>query len=156
MISAGLLMYRMVDKKLEIFLAHPGGPYFKKKDLGYWTIPKGIAEKDESLLHAAQREFQEETGMMAEGPFIHLDSVRQKGGKVVHAWAFEYHGTAPVLPVSNTFSLEWPPKSGKLQDFPEIDQSAFFPVKEALEKINEAQSVFIERLASHLGYIIRI
>src|SRR5271168_4872722 len=119
--SAGLLMYRVRDGKLQVFLAHPGGPHFTHKDDGCWTIPKGEPEPDEDLLDAAKREFQEETGILPTGPFIRLTPVKQKGGKIVHAWAFKGDWDGEI--VSNTFSMEWPPKSGRKAEFPEIDRA---------------------------------
>lgn len=114
-------MYRIKDGALQVLLAHPGGPYFAKKDDGAWTIPKGEPDGDEDLLLAAQREFKEETGITAFGPFIPLRPIKQKGGKVVHAWAFA-GDCDPEAITSNTFTLEWPPKSGKQREFPEIDR----------------------------------
>ena len=148
-ISAGLLMYRVRNGILEVFLAHPGGPFFKNKDKGYWSIPKGEIDPEESALDAAIREFIEETGIMPEGDFIPLGTVRQKSGKIVHAWAFvgDWEERKPI--VSNTFEIEWPPRSGKKQQFPEIDRTAFFSVTEALDKINEAQREFIRRLEAY-------
>src|SRR4051812_25180155 len=117
-LSAGLLMFRVQHGQLQVFLAHPGGPYFARKDDGSWTVPKGEPDPGEDLLDAAKREFAEETGILPNGPLIPLTPVRQKGGKVVHAWAFagDWEGTI----VSNTFTMEWPPKSGKRMEFPEI------------------------------------
>ncbi len=145
-ISAGLLMYRVRNGCLEVFLAHPGGPLFKNKDAGYWSIPKGEIDAEEGALDAAIREFTEETGIIPRGNFIPLGSVIQKSGKTVYAWAFagDWNERTPI--VSNTFEMEWPPHSGKKQQFPEIDRVGFFPVDEALEKINEAQREFIRRL----------
>ncbi|MCX5898185.1 MAG: NUDIX domain-containing protein [Proteobacteria bacterium] len=145
-ISAGILMYRFQNGKLQVLLAHPGGPFYKNKDNGFWTIPKGEIAADEVALDAAIREFTEETGITPQGDFIFLGSVKQKSGKTVHAWAFagDWDETEPVK--SNTFELEWPPHSGIKQLFPEIDRALFFSVPEALEKINEAQREFIIRL----------
>src|SRR3954467_4901677 len=121
-LAAGLLMYRCRDDKLQVLLAQPGGPFFKRKDEGSWTIPKGEPDPDEDLLEAAKREFEEETGIVPNRPFIPLTPVKQKGGKVVHAWAFEgdYDEGMPI--VSNTFTLEWPPGSGQQMEFPEVDR----------------------------------
>jgi predicted NUDIX family NTP pyrophosphohydrolase len=143
-LSAGLLMYRVRDGQLQVFLAHPGGPFFARKDDGHWTIPKGEPDPDEDLLDAAKREFGEEIGIVPTGPFIPLTPVKQKGGKVVHAWAFEgdWEGTI----VSNTFSMEWPPGSGKTAEFPEIDRAEFFGVAGAKRKIKAAQAPLIEEL----------
>jgi predicted NUDIX family NTP pyrophosphohydrolase len=144
-ISAGLLMYRIYDGKLQVLLAHPGGPYFKNKDEGAWSIPKGEVEPDEDLLDTAKREFEEETGVTPKGPFIALTPVTQKGGKIVHAWTFE-GDCDPSAIVSNTFTIEWPPKSGRQMDFPEIDQADFFDVAAAKRKIKAAQVALIEEL----------
>jgi predicted NUDIX family NTP pyrophosphohydrolase len=149
-ISAGLLMYRLQDGKLQVLLAHPGGPFYKNKDNGYWSIPKGEIASEEVALDAAIREFTEETGITPRGEFIPLGSVKQKSGKTVHAWAFagDWDETEPVK--SNTFELEWPPHSGNKQAFPEIDRALFFFVPEALKKVNEAQRDFILRLEMFL------
>jgi predicted NUDIX family NTP pyrophosphohydrolase len=147
--SAGLLMFRRA-KGLEVFLVHPGGPFWKNKDEGAWTIPKGLVEEGEELLVAAKREFQEETGILPEPPFIELGSARLKSGKTIHAWAFETRMEECPTPCSNTFPLEWPPKSGKIQEFPEVDRCGFFSVEEADAKIHVAQRPFIERLQHHV------
>ena len=143
-------MYRLQDGQLQVLLAHPGGPFYKKKDLGFWTIPKGEIAPDEDGLDAARREFTEETGITPRGEFIPLGTVRQKGGKTVHAWAFAGDWDETKAVTSNTFELEWPPRSGLKQTFPEIDRALFFFVPEALEKINEAQREFIKRLGMFL------
>jgi predicted NUDIX family NTP pyrophosphohydrolase len=150
-VSAGLMMYRLNNGELEIFLAHPGGPFLKNKDLGYWGIPKGEVENGEELLAAAVREFGEETGLAAAGEFLPLGSVVQASGKTVHAWAFAGDWEDGRTPASNLFPLEWPPKSGKQEWFPEVDKAAFFPVPEAMRKINRAQGEFIVRLQALLG-----
>lgn len=142
-VSAGLLMYRLKDGRLEVFLSHPGGPLFRSKDLGAWTIPKGEVMPEEDFLDAARREFQEETGLAPVEPFIPLTPIRQKGGKLVHAWAFQ-GDCDPQTIVSNQFTMEWPPRSGRMQEFPEVDRAEFFPVDEACRKINPAQVAFIE------------
>jgi predicted NUDIX family NTP pyrophosphohydrolase len=144
-ISAGLLMYRKQDGKLQLLLAHPGGPLFKNKDDGAWSIPKGEVEPGEDLLETAQREFEEETGVTPKGPFIALKPVTQKGGKIVHAWAFE-GDCDPSSIVSKTFTMEWPPKSGRQMAFPEIDRAEFFDVEVAKRKIKAAQAAMIEEL----------
>ena len=144
-ISAGLLMYRIHDGKLQVLLAHPGGPYFKKKDDGAWSIPKGEIEPGEDLLEVAKREFEEETGVTPTGPFIVLTPIKQKGGKIVHAWAFEGDCDANAT-VSNTFTMEWPPKSGRQMEFPEIDRADFFDVAAAKRKIKAGQESLIEEL----------
>lgn len=145
--SAGLLMYRLHEGRPEVFLVHPGGPFWAKKDAGSWSIPKGEYPADENPLDAAKREFKEETGVdPGEGPFIPLGSVRQKGGKVVIAWAFQGN-CDPASIKSNTFSVEWPPRSGRRAEFPEIDRAAWFSMDEARKKILKAQVDFLERLA---------
>ena len=149
-VSAGLLMYSASDKELRIFLAHPGGPYFTNKDNGHWGIPKGETEAGEDLLEAAIREFNEETGLNPNGPYIAMGCVQLKSGKTVHAWAFSGDWSAQQVLVSNTFTLEWPPKSGCMQEFPEIDCVGFFTLQEALLKINTAQIPFLERLLDHI------
>lgn len=146
-------MYRVHQGQLEVFLVHPGGPYFERRDEGVWTIPKGEPEPNESLLEAARREFGEETGLEPQGEevgLMELGQVRQKGGKLVHAWAFRTtrEDTPPVC--SNTFSLEWPPRSGRMQAFPEIDRAEFFCLAEARRKLNPAQVAFIDRLSAAL------
>src|SRR5262252_3749819 len=124
-LSAGLLMYRRREGGLEVFLVHPGGPFWAKKDLGAWSIPKGEYDEGEEPLAAARREFEEETGIQPEGHFVPLKTIKQPGGKTVLAWAFE--GDADVAAIkSNTFSMEWPPHSGKQQDFPEVDRAGWF------------------------------
>jgi predicted NUDIX family NTP pyrophosphohydrolase len=144
-VSAGLLMYRIRDGQLQVLLAHPGGPYFTNKDDGAWTIPKGEIEPGEDLLEAAKREFKEETGVTPTGPFIALTPIRQKGGKIVHAWAFK-GDCDPAAIVSNTFTMEWPLKSGRQMEFPEIDRADFFDVAAARQKIKAAQEALVEEL----------
>jgi predicted NUDIX family NTP pyrophosphohydrolase len=144
-LSAGLLMFRMRDGKLQVFLAHPGGPFHARKGDGAWTIPKGEPVPGEDLLEAAKREFEEETGIKPSGPFIPLTPVKQKGGKVVHAWAFEGDWNGKAI-VSNTFTIEWPPKSGRQAAFPEVDRAEFFDVAQALRKAKAAQGALIEEL----------
>jgi predicted NUDIX family NTP pyrophosphohydrolase len=150
-VSAGLLMFRFRDGNLQVFLAHPGGPLFRNKDEGHWTIPKGEPPENESLLNTAMREFEEETGIQPHGQYQELGSIRQKGGKVVHAWAFEgdYDESLPVQ--SNTFEMEWPPGSGKACSFPEIDRACFFALPEAKRKLRDAQWPLVERLIVLLG-----
>lgn len=142
-VSAGLLMYRIHDGKLQVLLAHPGGPFFKNKDDGAWTIPKGEIEPGEDMLEAAKREFKEETGVTPTGPFIALTPIKQKGGKIVHAWAFK-GDCDPSAIVSNSLSIEWPPKSGRLMEFPELDRADFFDVAAARGKIKAAQMALVE------------
>ena len=144
-------MYRWNAGALEVFLAHPGGPLFAKKDAGYWTIPKGEIETGEDLLAAAIREFKEEVGIEPRGEFLELGSIRQKGGKIVHAWAFQGELDESHSIMSNTFKLEWPPHSGKIQDFPEVDRAQFFPLTEAKVKIKETQRPFLDRLESAIS-----
>jgi predicted NUDIX family NTP pyrophosphohydrolase len=138
-------MYRIQNGALQVLLAHPGGPLFKNKDDGAWTIPKGQIEPGEDVLQAAKREFEEETGITPVGPFTVLTSIKQKGGKVVHAWAFQSDCDVTAI-ASNTFTMEWPPRSGRQAEFPEIDRADFFDVATASRKINPAQSPFIQEL----------
>ena len=145
-ISAGLLLYRIHNGSPEVLLIHPGGPFWAKKDLGAWSIPKGEVENDtDDYFETAKREFKEETGFLPEGDFISLGSVKQKGGKTVHAWAIKGDCDTSLLQ-SNTFTMEWPPHSGKQQEFPEADRTEFFPLEKAREKINPAQAEFISNL----------
>ena len=143
--SAGLLMYRLRAGHLEVLLAHPGGPFWTNKDLGAWTIPKGLVDTDEDQLAAARREFQEETGTKPEGDFFPLGEVLQKGGKTVVAWACE-GDLDPTAIKSNTFKKEWPPRSGQWRECPEVDRAEFFSIAEAKAKINPAQAAFLSRL----------
>jgi predicted NUDIX family NTP pyrophosphohydrolase len=143
--SAGLLMFRKSKRDYEVFLVHPGGPYWAKKDKGAWTVPKGEYEEDEEALRAAQREFIEETGFTAHGPFLELGSVRQKSGKVVQAWAFA-GDCDPAQLVSNTCETEWPPKSNRRITIPEVDRGAWFQFAAAAKLIREEQRPFLERL----------
>ena len=139
-------MCRVEAKELQFFLVHPGGPFFKNKDEGVWSIPKGIPESEnEELLAVAQREFEEETGIKPAGNFQPLGSVQQKAGKIVHAWAFlgEWDPASGIR--SNVFALEWPPKSGKFQEFPEMDKAAWLPYADAIKKINPAQVPLLNR-----------
>jgi len=143
--SSGILLYRSCAHSIEVLLVHPGGPFFQRKDLGVWTIPKGEVEDDEDLLSAAQREFLEETGFLADGPAIPLGETRQRSGKIVHAWAVR--GDAdPAELQSNTFETEWPPGSGKTRSFPEVDKAAWFSLNEARRRILPAQGVFLDVL----------
>jgi len=146
-------MFRKSPKALEVLLAHPGGPYFGNKDDGSWTVPKGETAEGEELLTRARIEFEEELGIAAPAVanWIALGSVKQKGGKIVHAWAFEGDCPADFVAVSNTFELEWPPRSGRIQQFPEVDRAEFFSVEEAKRKIKEAQIPFLDRLVAALG-----
>ncbi len=144
------MMYRVREVGLEVFLAHPGGPFSASKDEGYWSVPKGECKKGEPLLEAAEREFEEEVGIKPAGPYVSLGSILQKGGKTVHAWAF--YGDIPVgwKHQSNTYLMEWPPKSGMKREFLEMDRSSFFDMKEARFKLKESQFELIERLLSLL------
>ena len=144
-VSAGLLMYRMREGELEFLLAHPGGPFWKDRDAGAWTIPKGEIQPGEEPLAAAKREFEEEIGVKPDGDFIELKPITQKGGKIVHAWAFEGECDTACIR-SNTFQMEWPPRSGKFQDCPEVDRACFFCLAEAKRKINPAQVALLEEL----------
>lgn len=144
--SAGLLMYRRAGETVEVLLVHPGGPFWMKKDAGAWSIPKGEYADGEEPLAAATREFQEETGLEATGPYLPLRPVRQQGGKVVHAWAFEGNCRAESLK-SSTFSLEWPPRSGRHREFPEVDRAGWFGLEEAKRKILPGQIALLDDLA---------
>jgi predicted NUDIX family NTP pyrophosphohydrolase len=147
--SAGILLYR-IKSELEVFLVHPGGPFFKNKDAGSWSIPKGEFLDDEDSLIAAKREFEEETGAHIDGEFMELDAVKLKSGKVIYAWALQGDINADTIK-SNTFDMEWPPKSGKQQAFPEIDRAAWFTVNEAGIKLNVAQVPLIKQLQALLS-----
>ena len=148
-VSAGLLAFRRRNA-LEVLLAHPGGPFWAKKDEGAWTIPKGVAEGGADLLATAQREFTEETNLVAGGDFFALTAVKQKSGKLVHAWAFDADFDLSVF-ASNTFEMEWPLRSGRRQSFPEIDRIAYFPVPIAMIKIIEYQRPLLAELQTLIG-----
>lgn len=143
--SAGILLHRLRGSRIEVFLVHPGGPFWAKKDAGAWSIPKGEFEAGEDPLEAAKREFKEETGFAVEGNFIELTPVKQPGGKVVYAWAVMGDCEAESIK-SNTFSLEWPPRSGKRKEFPEVDRAGWFTPEVAREKILKGQLNFLEEL----------
>jgi predicted NUDIX family NTP pyrophosphohydrolase len=143
--SAGILLYRKKNNFIEVFLVHPGGPFWKRKEKGVWSIPKGEFTKDEDPLTVAKREFNEETGQTIDGDFTELKSIQQKGGKMVYAWAVEGDADADNI-VSNTFKQEWPYKSGKWITIPEVDKAGWFGIEEAKEKINAAQVELIEEL----------
>lgn len=147
--SAGLLLFRTVAGVIEVLLVHPGGPFWARKDQGAWSIPKGEVSGDEDPFRAALREFAEEMGEAATGDFLALEPRRQAGGKRVHAWAVSADFD-PARLRSNTFSIEWPPRSGRRQDFPEIDRAAWFPLEEARVKILEGQVGFLDELESRL------
>ena len=144
--SAGLLMFRTLNGQLEVFLVHPGGPLWAKKDKGAWTVPKGEYEQDENPLVAARREFEEETGFQATGGFVDLGSIRQKSGKVVNTWAFE-GDCDPAKLTSNTCEIEWPPRSGRRLEIPEVDRGRWFSMNEAREYIREEQRELLRRLS---------
>ncbi len=149
-VSAGLLMYRFKEGELQIFLAHPGGPLFQRKDEGHWSIPKGEPPPGEALQAAAIREFEEETGILPRGPYIELGSIVQKGGKVVYGWAFEGdHDSAKPIQ-SNFFEMQWPPGSGRNRSFPEVDRAQFFSLLEGKKKLKNSQWPLVERLVSTL------
>ncbi|HZB90371.1 MAG TPA: NUDIX domain-containing protein [Stellaceae bacterium] len=148
--SAGLLLYRRRGAALEVLLVHPGGPFWAKKDDGAWSIPKGEAAAGEDLLALARREFAEETGFPVDGTFRPLAPVRQAGGKIVHAWAVE-GDLDPAAIRSNRFTLEWPPRSGRREEFPEIDRGAWFTLDEARRKINQGQAPLLDGLVALLG-----
>jgi predicted NUDIX family NTP pyrophosphohydrolase len=145
--SAGILLYRVGDRSLEVLLVHPGGPFFARKDNGAWGIPKGLYEDDEEPLAAARREFAEELGSPCpDGPALELGEIRQKNGKRVTAWALEGDLDAETI-TSNTFTIEWPPRSGRRQEFPEIDRAGWFTLDAARVKILAAQAPLLDRLA---------
>ncbi len=148
-LSAGLVMFRIRERTLEVLLAHPGGPYFAKKDDGSRAIPKGEPNATEDLLVTAKREFEEDTRLQPHGPFLPLKPIKQKGGKIVHAWAFE-GDCDPAAVRSNTFTMEWPPRSGRQQEFPEIDRAAFFNLAMARTKIKAGQEALLEELETLL------
>jgi predicted NUDIX family NTP pyrophosphohydrolase len=150
-VSAGLLMFRRKGAGFEVLLVHPGGPFFRNRDKGAWTIPKGEAVPSEDLLGRAQIEFEEELGIRPSADWIALGSVKQKGGKTVHAWAFEGDLPENFELKSNVFEMEWPPRSSKRAKFPEIDQAAFFTEELAQKKINPAQLALLTRLREILG-----
>jgi predicted NUDIX family NTP pyrophosphohydrolase len=143
--SAGILLYRFQKDGVEVFLVHPGGPFWANKDKGSWSVPKGEYNDDEDALKAAQREFQEETGLSIQGNFIELGEVRQPSGKRVRVWALENDQEVENIR-SNTFQLEWPPKSGKIQEFPEVDRGGWFSLPEARQKILKGQIPFLDKL----------
>ncbi|HKQ88324.1 MAG TPA: NUDIX domain-containing protein [Candidatus Acidoferrales bacterium] len=143
--SAGLILYRMQHDKLEVLLVHPGGPFWRSKDEGAWFIAKGELDAGEEPLAGAKREFEEETGLKPEGEFLALGSVKQKSGKTIYAWAFEGDCDPSALK-SNTFTIEWPPKSGRQGEFPEIDQAGFFSVAQAKVKMHPAEFPLVLRL----------
>ena len=148
--SAGILLYRFRDGILEVFLVHPGGPFWARKDRAAWSIPKGEYQEGEDPLDAAKRELAEETGTQLDSPPIDLGELRQPSGKIVHAWAAS-QDCDPSAIRSNTFTMEWPPKSGKLQEFPEIDRAAWYPTSVAKSKLHKGQAGFVYKLREMLG-----
>ena len=148
-VSAGILLFRERQGRVEVLLVHPGGPYWAKKDTGAWTIPKGAVDEGEELLTAARREFEEETGSPAKGEAVPLMPRRQPGGKVVHAWAVRGDLDATAIR-SSTFTMEWPPRSGRQQEFPEVDRGAWLTLDEARGKILKGQAAFLDDLAQLL------
>jgi predicted NUDIX family NTP pyrophosphohydrolase len=148
--SAGILVYRKTERGLEVLLAHPGGPIFRNRDLAAWTIPKGEIEPNELPLDAARRELLEETSFSIPGPFLELGTVKLKSGKIIHAWAGE--GDLDLTTFrSARFQMEWPPRSGRTAEFPELDQVRYFDLETARTKLNEAQSLLIDRLRERLA-----
>lgn len=147
--SAGILLYRILDRGLEVFLVHPGGPYWAKKDEGAWSVPKGEFEAGEEPLQAARREFQEETGFEITGRFMELAPLKQPSGKVVYVWAVDGNLDAAAVK-SNLFSMEWPPGSGRQQEFPEVDRGGWFTIDEAREKLLPGQRGFLDQLQKKL------
>ncbi|HEY3362048.1 MAG TPA: NUDIX domain-containing protein [Methanosarcina sp.] len=149
--SDGILLYRFRNERLEVMLVHPGGPIWAKKDYGVWSIPKGLPEGHEKPLDTAKREFKEETGFEAEGEFIDLGELNQSSQKIVHVWALEKNLDITNV-VSNTFTLEWPKNSGKVQKFPEVDKAGWFDIEIAKKKILKGQIGFIDRLMGIINY----
>ncbi|HVP88396.1 MAG TPA: NUDIX domain-containing protein, partial [Casimicrobiaceae bacterium] len=148
--SAGLLMYRGAGADLAVLLVHPGGPFWRGKDIGAWSIPKGEIEEGADTLATARREFEEETGSRVDGAFFALKPLKQKSGKLVHGWALQGDIDASSI-TSNTFSMEWPPRSGKEQEFPEVDRGGWFTIAAAREKILPGQLGFIDQLEEHIS-----
>lgn len=149
-LSAGLLLFRRINGDPEFFLVHPGGPFFARKDVGWWTIPKGELLENEEPLTAAIREFEEETGFKISGEFSELNPITQKGGKKVLCWAVEFNVDASAI-VSNTFEIEWPPRSGKLMVFPEVDKASWFGYNKATRLINQMQISFLNEVLDKLS-----
>jgi predicted NUDIX family NTP pyrophosphohydrolase len=144
--SAGILLYRIINNKVQVFLVHHGGPFWKNKDLGAWSIPKGEFTDGEKALDAAIREFKEETGAKVSGDFIELSPVKQKSGKIVYAWALEGNIDASAIKCETFVNIEWPPRSGKVQSIPEVDKGEWFSTDEAKQKINPSQAALIDEL----------
>lgn len=147
--SAGILIYRVRNEQVEVMLVHPGGPFWAGKDAGAWSIPKGLFTSEEDPLAAAKREFQEETGFVIEGDFLPLGAVKQPSGKIVHVWAVPGDVEVKKL-ISNSFEMEWPPRSGKRREFPEVDRGEWFSLSTAGKKILKGQREFLDRLAEAL------
>ncbi len=150
--SAGLLLFRRAGPGVEFFLVHPGGPFWAKKDEAAWSIPKGLVEEGEDALSAARREVAEETGFVVDGEFLALGEFRQPGGKRISAWAVAFDADPATL-TSNTFVMEWPPRSGRMREFPEVDRGAWFTPVEARRKIHKGQRAILERAAAVLGIV---
>lgn len=149
LISAGILLYRIHEEKLQVLLVHPGGPFWMNKDVGAWSVPKGLCEPNESLLAAARREFKEETGFDVEGDFIALGHLKQPSKKIIHVWALE-KDIDPQQIVSNEFELEWPRHSGQVREYPEVDRAEWFSLDQARQKILKGQVGFLDILAQKL------
>lgn len=149
--SGGIILYRFNEGRLQLMLVHPGGPFWKNKDEGVWSIPKGIYEESENPLDAAKREFREETGYMVDGEFIDLGEIKQPSHKIVHVWAMEKDIDTTNI-VSSTFNLEWPRNSGQIKEYPEVDRGQWFEVPEAKKKILRGQQDFIDKLMEKLHY----
>jgi predicted NUDIX family NTP pyrophosphohydrolase len=145
-------MFRRYNRQVQVLLVHPGGPFWRKKEEGAWSIPKGEYPEGEIPLHAAKREFEEETGIKPDGKFLALGEIKQPSGKVNTAWAFE-GDCSPEAIRSNTFSMEWPPKSGRQQEFPEVDRADWFALEDARKRIVRGQIGFLDRLAAHFAQI---
>ncbi|MEO7767616.1 MAG: NUDIX domain-containing protein [Ferruginibacter sp.] len=148
--SAGIILYRFRNSLPEILLVHPGGPFWAKKDLGAWSIPKGDFDDNENPLDAAKREFEEETGIKIAGKFIELTPVKQKAGKLIYAWALQ-KDVNTVEVKSNIFEMQWPPKSGKMKEFPEIDKAEWFGIEKTKEKVLQGQLPLIMELMGKIG-----
>lgn len=150
--SAGILLFRFRNEKLEVMLVHPGGPFWAKKDIGAWSIPKGLFEENENPMDAAKRELKEETGFEVDGEFIELGELQQPSKKIIHAWALEKDLDETKI-MSNTFTLEWPKNSGRVQEYPEVDKAGWFDIEQANEKILKGQIGFINKLVEIINYV---
>ena len=153
-LSAGLVVFRWQGPSLEVFLVHPGGPFWQKKDLGAWSIPKGEYSQGEEPIAVARREFEEETGFQIDGELTPLADIKQPSGKIISAWAAAGDFSAANIR-SNLFSIEWPPKSGKTQEFPEVDRAEWFGIEEARMRITKGQVGFLEQIAEKLNYSLK-